>query len=433
MDSVWFVFLFLPAVILLNYILPTRFRNIIIALSSILFLLFVDPYMLPLMLFFVLVDYLLGILIEKANNNFVKKIVVALSIVFNIVVFILSQYITVFPVVLGVSVVALVKLSYIFDIRSGKTNAERNIFTYLSAVLCFPCLYYGPIQNPSNTSYMIRSGKETLTNFGSGASLFIYGLFKKIVISDMLYTMLSKLYPSVNTVFGAWMWIIFSILAFYYLLLGYSQMAQGTCKMLGFKINQNFSFPFMSGSITEFFRRFNIGLAEFVRKYVYIKFGGNRHGVVCLICSVSASCIIMTLWYGFSPNKVVSALFFAIGIIIEKTIFDKSNILPFKILKRVFAYAYLLIGFTLFLTQSATEATTLLSSALGLNNSVLYNDGVMSCLLEYLPILIASVFMIFDFSKKANRAIQKKKSIFLNVVFVLFNLAVLFVCTAYIL
>ncbi len=433
MDSVWFVFLFLPAVILLNYITPTRFRSIIITLSSIVFLLLVDPYMLPLMLVFVFVDYLLGIFVEKSNQNLAKKLLVTLSILFNSAVFILSQYVTEFPVVLGVSVVSLVKISYIFDINSGKISAERNIFSYLSAVLCFPCLYYGPIQSLSSVSYMIRSGKETLANFGSGASLFIYGLFKKVIISDMLYTMLDKLYPSVNTTIGAWVWIIFSVLAFYYLLLGYSQMAQGLCKMLGFKVNQNFSFPFMAGSVTEFFRRFNIGLAEFVRKYVYIQFGGNRHGVVCLICSVSASCIVMSLWYGFSLNKVVAALFFAIIIVVEKTIFNNFKRLPFKILHCIFTYVYLFVGFTLFLTSSATEASTLLSTAFGLQNSALYDNGVLSCIFEYLPILIASVLMIFDFLKKINRAIQKKKSVFLNVLFVCFNLVVLFVCTAYIL
>lgn len=432
MDSVWFVFLFLPAIILLNYLTPNRCRRIIVSISSVLFLLFVDPYMLPLMLVFVLVDYILAILVGKSNSRSVKNLLVSLSVIFNLSVFILSQYITVFPIVLGVSVVSFTKMSYLFDIRSGKCSAEKNIFTYLSAVLCFPCLFYGPILNVSNVSYMIRSGKETLANFGGGASLFIYGLFKKIIISDMLYSMLEKLYPSTNTVVGAWIWIIFTILAFYYLLLGYAQMAQGICKMLGFKINQNFSFPFMAYSIRDFFRRFNMGLAEFVRKYVYIPFGGNRHGTVCLICSVAASCMVSSLWYGFSLNKVVAALFFAIAIIVEKTLLNRKEPIPIKIIHCIFTYAYLLVGFTLFFTNSATEARTLLSYAFGIKNAVYYDNGVLSCVSEYLPIILISVLMLFDFPKKANRAIQKKKSIFLNIVFVLYNLLLLFMCTAYI-
>ena len=432
MDSVWFVFLFLPAVILLNYLTPNRFRSIIVTISSVLFLLFTDPYMLPLVLVFVFVDYFLARIIGRSNSKAAKNILVSLSAIFNLSVFVLSQYVSIFPIVLGVSVVSFTKMSYIFDIRSGKCSAEKNIFTYLSAVLCFPCLFYGPILNVSNVSYMIRSGKETLANFGSGASLFIYGLFKKVIISDMLYSMLEKLYPSTNTVVGAWIWIIFTILAFYYLLLGYAQMAQGICKMLGFKISQNFSFPFMACSVRDFFRRFNMGLAEFVRKYVYIPFGGNRHGTACLICSVAASCVVTSLWYGLSLNKVVAALFFAIAIIVEKTLLNRKESIPAKIIHCIFTYAYLLAGFTLFFTNSATEARTLLSSAFGLENAIYYDNGVLSCISEYLPILLISIIMLFDFSKKANRAIQKKKSIFLNILFVLYNLLLLFMCTAYI-
>lgn len=432
MDSVWFVFLFLPAVIFLNYVTPAKYRSIVITLSSVLFLLFTDPYMLPLVLVFVLTDYVIAILIEKLNFTLAKNALAVLSIAFNTGVFILSQYITAFPVVLGVSVLSLVKISYILDVRAGRNNAEKNIFSYLSSVLCFPCLHYGPINNISNVSYMIRSGKETLTNFGSGASLFIYGLFKKVIISDMLYTVTDKLYASTNTVIGAWMWIIFSVLAFYYLLLGYAQMAQGVCKMLGFKINQNFSFPFMSISVTGFFRKFNTGLSEFVRKYVYINFGGNRHGVVCLICSITASCIVTTLWYGFSLNKVVAALFFAIVIIVEKTLLKRANHPLFKIVHGIITYAFLLVGFTLFLTTSATEATAIISTAFSINAPALYDNGVLSCISEYLPILLVSLFMVFDFSKKLNRALQRKKSVALNTLFVLFNLSVLFICTAYI-
>ena len=431
MDSVWFVFLFLPAVILLNYLTPSKYRSIIVSVFSVLFLLFTDTYMLPLMLVFVLVDYVLAIFVDKSKSRVAKNALVFLSVIFNASIFILSQYISIFPVVLGVSVVSLTKISYLFDIKSGKCNAEKDIFAYLSAVLCFPCLYYGPILNASNVSYMIRSGKETLANFGSGASLFIYGLFKKIIVSDMLYSMLEKLYPSTNTVVGAWLWIIFTILAFYYMLLGYAQMAQGICKMLGFKINQNFSFPFMARSVTDFFRRFNMGLGEFVRKYIYIPFGGNRRGSVCLICSVAASCMITTLWYGFSLNKVIVAFFFSIAIIVEKTLLNKESI-PVKIIHCILTYFYLLIGFTIFFTNSATEAITLLSTAFSLKNVVIYNNAVMSCISEYFPVLFVSLFMLFDFFKKANRAIQKKKSIFWNLVFVMYNLLLLFICTAYI-
>lgn len=432
MDKVWFVFLFLPCVIFLNYFTPNKYRSVLICLSSIIFLAICDLFMLPLVSAFVLVDFILGIFMDKINSKVAQNIIMFLSVVVNLGVFVLSQYISVFPVILGVAVMSLVKVSYLADIRSGKSSAQKNLFSYLSAVLCFPCMHYGPILNVSSTNYMIKSGKLTLTGFGSGASLFIYGLFKKVIISDMLYSMIEKVYPSVNTVLGAWIWIVFSILAFYYLFLGYAQMAQGVCKMLGFKINQNFSFPFMSCTISDFFRRFNIGLTEFTRKYIYINLGGNRNGFLALVLAVVASSIFSTFWYGFSLNKLVAALFFAIGIILEKIFLNKPKPIFFKILYTFLVYAYLLIGFTLFFTNSATEATILVESAFAINNNLLFDTNILCCISEYLSILILSVLMLFNFPKLINRAIQKKKSVFLNILFVIFNLFVLFVCTAYI-
>lgn len=432
MDKVWFVFLFLPCVIFINYFTPNKYRNILISLSSLAFLAICDLFMLPLVIAFVLVDFLFGIFMDKTSSKTVQNITMSLSILLNLGVFVLSQYISVFPVILGVAVISLVKVSYLADIQSGKFAAQKNVFSYLSAVLCFPCLHYGPILNVSNTNYMIKSGKLTLTGFGSGASLFIYGLFKKVIISDMLYSMLDKVYSSVNTVLGAWIWIIFSVLAFYYLFLGYAQMAEGVCKMLGFKIKQNFGFPFMSCTISDFFRRFNIGLTEFTRKYIYINLGGNRNGFLALILAVVVSSVFSTLWYGFSLNKLVAALFFAIGLIIEKIFLNKPKPLFFKILYTFVVYAYLLVGFTLFFTSSATEATLLVESAFAINSNSLFDTNVLGCISEYLSILILSVLMLFNFPKLANRAIQKKKSAFLNIVFVVFNLLVLFICTAYI-
>ncbi len=432
MDKIWFVFLFLPCVIFVNYFTPNKYRSILISLSSIAFLAICDLFMLPLVLMFVLVDYFLGLFIDRTNSKATQNVIMSLSILLNLGVFILSQYISVFPVILGVAVISLVKVSYLADIKCGKSSAQKNIFSYLSAVLCFPCLLYGPILNVSNTNYMIKSGKPTLTIFGSGASLFIYGLFKKVIISDMLYSMLDKVYPSVNTVLGAWIWIIFSVLAFYYLFLGYAQMAEGVCKMLGFKINQNFSFPFMSCTISDFFRRFNIGLTEFTRKYIYINLGGNRSGFLALILAVVVSSVFSTLWYGFSLNKLIASLFFAIGIIIEKTLLNKPKPLFFKIVYTFVMYAYLLVGFTLFFTGSATEATLLVKSAFAFEGNLLFDTNILGCISEYLSILALSVLMLFNFPKLANRAIQKKKSVFLNIIFVLFNLSVLFICTAYI-
>ncbi len=432
MDKVWFVFLFLPCVIFVNYFTPNKYRSVLISLSSLAFLAICDLFMLPLIVAFVFVDFILGIFMDKTNSKVTQSVIMSLSVLLNIAVFILSQYISVFPVILGVSVISLVKISYLADIRCKKSSAQKNLFSYLSAVLCFPCLQYGPILNISNTNYMIKSGKLTLTGFGSGASLFIYGLFKKVIVSDMLYSMLDKVYPSVNTVLGAWIWIIFSVLAFYYLFLGYAQMAQGVCKMLGFKINQNFSFPFMSCTISDFFRRFNIGLAEFTRKYIYINLGGNRNGFISLIFAVVVSSVFSTLWYGFSLNKLVAAVFFAVGIIIEKILLNKPKPLVFKIIYTVIVYAYLLVGFTLFFTNSATEARLLVKSAFALEGNLLFDINILSCISEYVFILALSILMLFNFPKLANRAIQKKKSMFLNIVFVLFNLFVLFICTAYI-
>ena len=141
MDKVWFVFLFLPCVIFLNYLTPVKYRSILISISSLAYLAICDLFMLPLVFVFVFVDFLLGIFMEKTTSKAAQNIIMALSVLLNFGVFVLSQYLSVFPVVLGVSVISLVKVSYIADIKSGKSSAQKNVFSYISAVLCFPCLH----------------------------------------------------------------------------------------------------------------------------------------------------------------------------------------------------------------------------------------------------------------------------------------------------
>lgn len=431
MDSIWFVYLFLPAVLLLNYLIPTKCEPFLLSIANILFLLCIQPQMLSVIFLFTAADYLLGIFLEKTEKPPVRTFFVVLSVLLNIGVFAFSQFTQHLPAIFGVSVIALVKLTYIFDLYRKKIPSVKNPFFFFATVLCFPCLTYGPINTYADLSFSIRHSRKNLNLFGSGASLFVYGLFKKIFLADTLSDLAQKLSCEPETVFGAWAWTICSALALYYLLFGYAQMAQGICRMLGFKTTAGFLSPFSSTSLKEFFRRFHVSLHEFSRKYIYIPLGGNRNGVVGMSLAVLCAATATTLWYGFSLNKVLTALFFAAALLLEQLFFGKTKNKFSIVLRTVLTYTVLLFGFVLFAGSSLTDSMNIISAMFHLKDVAVVDQTVRFYAREYAVFIFISVFMLFDFGKKIHKWFQHKHSPVYIILYSLFHLLLLFLCTAY--
>ncbi len=435
LDSINFVYLFLPVIILINYFTPKKYMHLLILISSIVFFSFLQPQMMPVLVVFCLSDYVFGYVMSKTQNKFLRTSILVMSVVFNISVFVLSQYLDIIPFIIGVSVVALVKITYIVSIYLNRISSTDNIILYLANVLCFPCLIAGPINDYSDISFRIKNGEKNLSRFGDGATEFIYGLFKKVVIADQMSVLIAKLSPSGNIpedTLGSWFWVIASLFNLLYTLLGYSQMARGICKMLGFDIKSNFNYPFMATSVKEFFKSFNTSLNSFSKKYIYIPLGGSRNGTLCMITSTLAATLLTTIWYGFSLNTVMCAFYFATVIILEKMLSNGTNKTP-KILLRILTVICLMPGYLMLITNEPQDFSYLVSSMLGQNYSLAYTKGSLYYITNYSPFLILGAVLLFNYGNKIYKRVRHSNKIFVVVFGAIYNILILAFTTAFML
>ncbi len=434
-DSLEFVYLFLPVLIFVNFITSKKYKHILLLAFSILFLALLQPQMTPVLLVFCLSDYVFGFVMSKTKNKILRTSILVMSILFNIAVFVLSQYLDLIPFIIGVSVVSLVKITYIISIYLNRISSTDNIIVYLSNVLCFPCLIAGPINDYSDISFRIKNGEKSFSRFGDGATEFIHGLFKKVVIADTMSVFILKLssdsiipYDSL----GAWSWVIANLFELTFSLLGYSQMARGICKMLGFNIKSNFNYPFMSTSVKEFFKYFNTSLNTFAKKYIYIPLGGSRNGKLCMITSTLAATLLTTIWYGFSLNTVMCAFYFAIIIILEKILSQGINKAP-KFILTILTLMCLTPGYLMLITNEPQDFSYLISSMIGQNYSTVFTKNTLYYLSNYMPFLLFGIISLFDFGGRIyKRLIHSNKTLF-TVLVSIYNIFILAICTAFML
>ncbi len=434
LDSLGFVYLFLPVMLLLNFIIPKKYKHYLLLFFSLLFFALLQIQMLPVLVVFCLSDYVFGFVMSKTHNKILRTSILAMSVLFNISVFVLSQYLDLIPFITGVSVVSLVKITYIVSIYLNRISSTDNIIVYLSNVLCFPCLVAGPINEYSDISFRIKNGEKNFSRFSLGATKFIHGLFKKVVIADAMAVFISKLSPDGALPYdslGAWFWVIANLFNLTFTLLGYSEMALGVCKMLGFDIRSNFNYPFMATSVKGFFKGFNTSLNNFAKKYIYIPLGGSRNGKLCMITSTLAATLLTTIWYGFSFNTVMCAFYFAVIIIVEKLLSKGVDKAP-KFILTILTFVCLIPGYLMLITSEPQDFSYLISSMLGQNYSLTSTKNTLYYVQNYAPFLIIGTISLFDFGNSIFKKLTHSNK-FCNIIVCIYNIFVLAVCTAFML
>ena len=433
LDSINFVFLFLPAILLINFFTPKKYKHLSILIFSLSFFIFLQPQMTPVLIVFCLSDYVFGYVMSKTQNKIFRTSILVMSILFNVSVFVLSQYLELIPFIIGVSVVSLVKITYVVSIYLNKISSTDNIIVYLCNVLCFPCLIAGPINDYSDISFRIKNGERNFSRFGAGSTEFIHGLFKKVVVADNMSVLILKLSPDgaiPYDSFGAWFWVIAHLFELTYTLLGYSQMARGICKMLGFDVKSNFNYPFMASSVKEFFRNFNTSLNTFAKKYIYIPLGGSRNGTLCMITSTLAATLLTTIWYGFSLNTVMCAFYFATIIILEKLLSIGANKTP-KFILTLLTLVFLTPGFLMLITNEPQDFSYLLSSMLGQNYALPSTRNSLYYVENFAPFLILGTLLLFSFSNHIYKRIKKTNKTIYAISFSIYNLGILAICLVF--
>ncbi len=396
-------------VLALYYITPRRFRNVTLFVVDLVFYSWGEPMLVLLMLVSVLLNYFSAILIgiyrpkkRLARAIFILSIILNLGLLgfFKYIGFIgeTLQFMLPFlniPILevslpIGISFYTFQTMSYTIDVYRNTVAVQKNVITFGTYVSLFPQLIAGPIVRYSDVAEQLVNRRESLQQFTDGVRIFLIGLAKKVLIANQMGVLWDILRKSTDGgVIGAWCGILAYTFQIYYDFSGYSDMAIGLGKMFGFEFMKNFDYPYISESITEFWRRWHISLGTWFREYVYIPLGGNRKGLGRQIINMSVVWFLTGLWHGASWNFILWGVYFGILLIIEKTFLLKALKKAPAIVRHIYALFFIVVGWVLFYFENMGEMGVFLGRLFGAQGFGLsVNTG--AAILSFLPLMIAA-------------------------------------------
>ena len=374
-SSMVFLWIFLPIVFCGYHLLKDQYKNIWLLVASLIFYSWGEPAYIFLMLFSIIVNYLLGIWMDRYAK---KKIVLIVAIIFNLMILGYFKYfssmmgalngligkelIQVKTIILplGISFYTFQIMSYIIDLYRGEIKVQKNIFRLSLYITFFPQLVAGPIVKYHDVENQIAHRECTPEKIGYGIKRFIYGLGKKVIISNSIASVVDTIFTnSVDTISTLWVWIgvFLYTLQIYYDFSGYSDMAIGLGKMFGFDFMENFNYPYISKSIQEFWRRWHISLSTWFKEYVYIPLGGNRKGKVRTYFNLWIVFALTGIWHGATLNFLIWGLWHGLFMFIErlgvKKLLDKN---PLKIINYIYTMFVVIVGWAMFRCDSWKQA-----------------------------------------------------------------------------
>ena len=368
-SNIFFLFRFLPVVLLVYYIVPYKYKNAIITVFSLIFYSWGEVKYFPIMIASVIVDFFASHTIEShRGNRKIEKICLAVSVVFNLGMLLFFKYTDFFianinnffgtsiPLMhitlpLGISFYTFQTMSYTIDVYRGKVSAEKNIINFSAFVTMFPQLIAGPIVKYTDINKKLNTyeGRITLEGINEGIKWFIFGLGKKVLIANnvgALWTDIETMGFAVGTPL-AWLGIVAYTLQIYFDFSGYSLMAIGLGKMLGFDFPMNFNLPYISKSITEFWRRWHITLSSWFKEYVYIPLGGNRKGLKRQIFNMLVVWFLTGFWHGADWNFMLWGLYYFVLLTLEK-VFLLKHLEKHPFIARIYTILGFVIGWAIF-------------------------------------------------------------------------------------
>lgn len=395
---------------MLYFAVPFRYKNIILLISSFFFYFYGEPLYSVLMIVSCISGYLHGLWIEKLRKSRYAKIPLICSILFSIGFLLYFKYadflinnatlifgLNIKPLNLvlpiGISFYTFQILSYTIDVYRGQAKVQRNFFNFAAYVTLFPQLIAGPIVRYTTVEQELAERKHSIADFSYGVNRFIVGLSKKVFIANTLGELV-KIFSNVqeSSVLFYWVSAIAFMLQIYYDFSGYSDMAIGLGRMFGFKFLENFNYPYISKSITEFWRRWHISLSTWFRDYVYIPMGGSRVSKLKWIRNIFVVWFLTGFWHGANWNFVIWGLYFGVFLVVEKFVLGNIlNKLP-SFISRLYTLFFVLISFVIFNTNSMAEFGLYIKGMFGFLNIPLANAESVYYLRSYcLTFIIAAI------------------------------------------
>ena len=444
--SISFLYYFLPIVLIIYFIMPNKYRNFILFISSMFFYFYGEPKYIILMLLEILIAYFGTIIIDKTKNKtifiFTILIHVLLLCFFKYTDFLITNINSIFKtninllrisLPIGISFYTFQIISYVVDVYRGKVSVQKSFIRLATYVSLFPQLIAGPIVRYETIEEELKTRSHNFENFAEGARRFTIGLAKKVLIANILGELCTNFDSSSKSIIFYWLFSISYMLQIYFDFSAYSDMAIGLGRIFGFHFLENFNYPYISKSITEFWRRWHISLSSWFKDYVYIPLGGNRVGKIKLLRNILIVWLLTGFWHGASWNFIVWGLMFGIILIIEKLWFNKYlEKLP-NILKRIYVLFIVMISFIIFRADNLSEAFKIINGLFGFNKDVFINEITIYNLKNYFVVILIAILAATPILKNLIIKLKKNKkaNYLINLLEPFYIVFLLIIVTAY--
>lgn len=448
-SSINFLYYFLPCVLIIYFITPTKLKNSILLISSLLFYFYGEPIYIFVMLGTILSAYIHGILIDKYKNY--KKIFLISSVILSLGTlglfkysdFLITNLNNIFQskisllnlaLPIGISFYTFQILSYVYDVYKGKVQVQKNFIKLATYVALFPQLIAGPIVRYSDIEKELTSRQHSFEKISLGIRRFIIGISKKVLIANQLGELCQVfLQTNEKSVVFYWIYAISFSLQIYFDFSAYSDMAIGLGKIFGFEFLENFNYPYISKSITEFWRRWHISLGTWFKDYVYIPLGGNRVGKIKLIRNILIVWMLTGLWHGANWTFILWGLLFGILLIIEKLfLLEKLEKMP-KFVQHIYVLFTVMISFIIFNSNNIGEAINQIIGLFGANGENCINNYTIYYLKSYFVIIFIGIIGATPLLKNVINKLKEKDKIrkMINVLEPIALICLLLFVTAY--
>ena len=435
--SITFLYYFLPMFLILYFVVPKKYKNIVLLIFSIIFYFYGEPKYILLMLIEVLFSYFMTLSLEKNKSKSLLGVIISFHIfllcVFKYFNFIITNINSIFDgnisllnivLPIGISFYTFQIISYEVDVYRGKVKASKSLIDYMTYVFLFPQLIAGPIVRYETVSKELKSRKVTLEDFSYGVNRFIIGLFKKVVIANNIGELCNILNSSSEvSVLLYWILGISYMLQIYFDFSGYSDIAIGIGRMIGFKFPENFNYPYVADSVTDFWRRWHMTLSSWFRDYVYIPLGGNRVSTLKHIRNILVVWMLTGFWHGASWNFIIWGIYFGVILIIEKYFLNKIlEKLP-RVIRNIYAMFIVMISFIIFSSDDISSALTVIKGLFSFSSLKFSNDFIIYYIRSYGVILIGGLMLCTPLIKNAINKLRENK--ILNYIINIFEVIVL--------
>ena len=427
-----FLYMFLPLCLGLYFLVPRKLKNFVLLVFSLVFYAWGEPKYVLIMLASITVAFITGLFADqkryKTNGRRKAMISMIIAIVWNLGFLFFFKYTNLFiktandiggfgikaleiALPIGISFYSFQTLSYVIDVYKGEVKPQRNILNLATYVALFPQLIAGPIVRYQTIEEQLTERHENFLLFSQGVKRFSYGLAKKVILANSagaLFEELSNMPSSELSVTAAWLGIIAYTFQIFFDFSGYSDMAIGLGKMFGFEFLENFEYPYISKSITEFWRRWHISLSTWFRDYVYIPLGGNRKGKGRQVLNIMIVWALTGFWHGASWNFMGWGVYFGILLLLEKFIWGKGLQKAPAVIQHIYAMFFVVIGWVLFAFDDTDKLINNLKNMFGANGLPIINDMTVSKLIGFAVTFVILVIASTPLCKWAGAKIKGK-------------------------